>query len=529
VQRSDGPISPVVETRAVSKSFGDVRAVDRVSLAVALGVVHAIIGENGAGKTTLMRLLYGIYEPDEGTILVDGVPRTIRHPRDAIQLGIGMVHQHFMLVPSLTVADNVALGRVPRRGLQYDVARARADVLELAGRYGLKVDPSVRIQDLSVGQMQRVEIIKALLRGARVLILDEPTAVLTPQEVDELMEALRTLAAEGKSIIFISHKLREVLKVADRTTVMRGGRVVGEAARGELDAKGLARLMVGRDVLLTVTKPPLAPGPVALEVADLHVDGARGLPAVKGVSFQVHGSEIVGIAGVEGNGQSELVEALAGLRPIRQGSVKLYGRELTRLPPRQRYAAGLAHIPEDRLKRGVSTSCTIQENLMMRFYYRPPYSRGRFLNFSAISARVRTLMQRFDVRAKSPAQPTGALSGGNMQKLVIARELGEQPECLLAAQPTRGVDVGAIEYIHSQLLELRGRGKAILLISAELDEIRSLSDRILVMYEGTIVAEMAGEHVREEELGLAMAGHTGAGGPVADSTDGAAARPREPV
>ncbi len=495
-----------VELIEITKRFPGVLANDRVTLRLDGGYVHALIGENGAGKTTLMKILYGLHQPDGGQIVVAGDRVTVADPRVAIDLRIGMVHQHFMLVPSLTVAENIVLGRVPtRRGLN-DRPAAEDAVAALSARYGMTVHPRARVRDLSVGVLQRVEILKALYRGADVLILDEPTAVLTPQESSALFETLRSLAAEGKTVVFISHKLKEVMAVSDRVAVMRTGRLTGELETSATSERELARLMVGRDVLLRVDKSAPSVGEEVLRLESVSAIDDRHLPILRHVSLRVHAGTIVGVAGVEGNGQTELVEIITGLRPVQSGQVLVKGRDVTNQPPRRLREAGVAHIPEDRLSRGVNTAGTVAENLILDRYYRPPLSRRRVLDWSRIRAYARELIAAFDIAAPSAETRVDGLSGGNMQKVVVARELAESPDILVAAQPTRGVDIGAIEYIHHQLVALRDAGRAVLLISAELDEILALSDVVAVMYEGEIVSVKPRAEVDELELGLLMAG-----------------------
>jgi ABC-type uncharacterized transport system ATPase subunit len=467
--------------------------------------VHALLGENGAGKSTLMNVLYGLHQPDEGEILLGGEPVHIGSPREAIGLRIGMVHQHFMLIPVMTVAENVVLASEPRRGALLDVVAAEQRVRELSERFGLVVDPRARVEDIGVGQQQRVEILRVLHRGADVLILDEPTAVLTAQEIAELFKVLRTLTAEGVSVIFITHKLREVLDIADRVTVLRRGKKVGTVESEGSTEASLAKLMVGRDVLFRLEKEPPKAGAPILEVADLEVDDDRGLPALRGLSLQVRAGEIVGIAGVDGNGQSELVEAITGLRVPRAGSVRVGGKDITGAGVRGALAAGVGHIAEDRHRRGLILDFTLAENLALREYRRPPLSRMGLLSTKLMFSQAVPLLDQYDVRGGRPETPAGSLSGGNQQKCVIARELAEEPQVTIAAQPTRGLDVGAIEFVHRRLLEQRDAGRAVLLVSLELEEIRSLSDRVLVIYEGRIVAELA-PHVTDEEIGIAMTG-----------------------
>jgi general nucleoside transport system ATP-binding protein len=506
-----GPVEPVpglaLELRGIVKTYGAVRANDGVDLAVRWGEVHALLGENGAGKSTLMNVIYGLADPDAGEVLFDGAPVRVHRPEDAIRLGIGMVHQHFMLIPPLTVAENVILGHeTAGRAGAVDLRRARRSVEELARRYGLEVDAAARVEDLSVGLQQRVEILKALYRGARLLILDEPTSVLTPQEAERLFEIVRALTREGSAVIFITHKLSEVMEVADRITVMRRGRVAATTRPRDSSPADLARLMVGRPVLLRVEKGPASPGQPVLELRGLSVDDDRQHPAVREVDLVVRAGEIVGIAGVEGNGQTELVEAVAGLRKARAGHVLLEGRDVTHAGARRLLAAGLGHIPADRHRMGVILELPVADNLVLSDYARWPYARGLLRRFQAVRGYARRLMKQFDIRAESPDQPLGSLSGGNQQKVVVARELGTAPKVLLASQPTRGVDVGSIEFIHRQIVEQRDAGLAVLLVSSELDEVLSLADRVAVMYRGRIVAVLEGEAIDRERIGLLMAG-----------------------
>jgi general nucleoside transport system ATP-binding protein len=497
---------PVLEVRGITKTFPGVLANDHVDLDVRRGEVHALLGENGAGKTTLMNIVYGLYSADEGEILLNGKRVQFASARDAIRGGIGMVHQHFMLVPVMTVTENIVLAAEPTRAgvlLDYDVAVSR--VRELSDTFGLAVDPNARIQDITVGQQQRVEILKALYRGAEVLILDEPTSVLTPQEAGELFEILEGLKAQGKAIVFISHKLKEVLEIADRVTVLRRGKKIDTIPREGATEASLARMMVGREVLLRVEKKPSQAGDPLLVVEDLHVLDDRLLEAVRGVSFQVRGGEIVGIAGVDGNGQTELIDAMAGLRRPASGRVTIGGRELTTASAHDHLQAGLGHIPEDRQRRGLVLEFSLAENLALHDFDRRPFSRFGWLWPGRILSWARRLLGEFDVRGGGPETRASALSGGNQQKVVIAREVTRDPSVLIAAQPTRGLDVGAIEFVHRRLVEQRDNGKAVLLVSLELDEVLSLADRILVIYEGRIAGEY-GPDVDEEELGIAMTG-----------------------
>ncbi|HSQ20016.1 MAG TPA: ABC transporter ATP-binding protein, partial [Blastocatellia bacterium] len=479
-----------VEMRGISKRFGEVQANDHISLAIPNRSIHAIIGENGAGKTTVMNILYGFYAADEGEILIDGQPHRISGPGAAIKLGLGMVHQHFMLVEPLTVTENIILGAEPTVGTSIDYRKARATVREISEKYGLKIDPDAHIGDLSVGQQQRVEILKTLYRGARILILDEPTAVLTPQEVAEMFAILRGLREQGKTIIIITHKLAEVLALSDNITVMRDGKVVGNLPTSEATAEGLARLMVGREVLLRVKKDEARPGEPVLSVRGLTLRGAEGNAILDKVSFEVRGGETLGIAGVEGNGQTELIEILAGLRKTTSGEVRLEGQPIDDLDPHQRKQRGIAHIPEDRHRRGLLLTFDLAGNSILGVHRDPPISGALLLNNDVIVERAERLVREYDVRPPNITLAARALSGGNQQKLIVAREFDSKPRLVLVAQPTRGVDIGATEFIHRKLIEIRDAGGAVLLVSAELDEILSLSDRVVVIYEGRIVGEV---------------------------------------
>ncbi len=494
-----------LELRGITKRFGALVANDHIDLTVEPGQIHALLGENGAGKTTLMNVLYGLTHPDEGEILIDGRPVSFGRPADAIAAGIGMVHQHFMLVPVFTVAENVTLG-VERTGPLgiLDRRRARRDVQRISSEYGLEVDPDAYVENLPVGVQQRVEIIKALFRDANVLILDEPTAVLTPGEIDDLFNVMRSLKAAGRSIVFITHKLKEVQQMADTITVIRQGRVIGEIAPTASDDE-LATMMVGRQVHLIPDKTPANPGDVVLQVQDLRVSDDLGRHAVNQLSFEVRAGEILGIAGVQGNGQTEMCEALMGLRPSEGGSVSIRGRDLTGATPREMIHAGVGYVPEDRQKSGLVESFSLAENLALDVYDRAPYSRGLSLQLATIESTAKDQVRQFDVRTESVDAPASSLSGGNQQKVVVARELSRSLQVLVAAQPTRGLDVGSIEFVHRRIVEERDAGTAVLLVSSELDEVIGLSDRIAVMYEGQIAGYRPPTTDRQE-LGLLMAG-----------------------
>ncbi len=516
VSTEERPAPLTVEMIDISIAWPGVIANDHVNLKVRKGEIHALVGENGAGKTTLMNILYGLIHPDSGDIFINGKLAHITGPRDAIRLGIGMVHQHFMLIPPLTVAENIVLGREPGGlGSAYETKKARAEVLALSRQYGLPIDPDVPVEKLSVGLQQRVEILKVLYRGADILIMDEPTGVLTPQETFELFGVLRGLVAQGKTIIFITHKLREVLELSDSITVLRRGKNAGELVTSQTNQAEIARMMVGREVLLRVNKTPAHPGPVVLHIEDVHAESDRGLAILHGVTLDVHTGEILGIAGVEGNGQSELVEVVTGMRRVTAGRILLTpivnGQSAAPVDTTNMNASdvrkeGVAHIPEDRRGSGLVLTDSVEDNLILGRQDWPQFARGGFvLQLPNIAAWARRLIPEFDVRTPSASASARSLSGGNQQKIIIAREFASDPTVLVAAQPTRGVDIGAIEFIHRRLIEQRDAGKAVLLISAELDEIRSLSDRIAVMYEGRIV-DIVSPEASEEQLGLLMTG-----------------------
>jgi ABC-type uncharacterized transport system ATPase subunit len=500
---------PLLELRGITKTFPGVLANDKIDLTLNEGEVLALLGENGAGKTTLMNILYGLYTPDEGEILIRGQKVEITDPEDAIRQGIGMVHQHFMLIPVFTVTENVMLGvEQVKAGIFLDRERTAKRIREISEQFGLVVDPDILVENVPVGVQQRVEIIKVLFREADILILDEPTAVLTPQEVDDLLKIIRSLVAQGKSVIFITHKLKEVLSIADRIMVLRDGKVVGTTTPKKATEASLAKMMVGREVILGVDKKPAKPGEVVLEVENLQVYDDRDLMAVEGVSLQVEAGEVLGIAGVQGNGQTELVEALTGLRKIESGKVTILGEDTTDASPRQIREAGTAHVPEDRQKDGLILSFPVEENLILNTYYEPPFAKGWNLQFDEIESAAEARVEAFDIRTPGIFIPVSNLSGGNQQKVIVAREFSRPIKLLIASQPTRGLDVGSIEYIHSQIMVKRDEGCGVLLVSPELDEIINLSDRIAVMYEGKIMAVMNAKEASMEKLGLLMAGVT---------------------
>lgn len=498
---------PVLELRGITKAFPGVLANDRIDLTLEQGEIHALLGENGAGKTTLVNVLYGLYTPDEGQIMLNGQEVQIEDPSDAIAQGIGMVHQHFMLVPVMTVTENVMLGvESTRNGFFLDQAQVEQRVQEISQQHGLEVDPEAYIKDIPVGVQQRVEIIKVLYREADILILDEPTAVLTPQEVEDLFKVLRSLSDQGKSIIFITHKLKEVMALADRITVLRNGRVVGTTTPQETTEVNLAAMMVGRAVDLVVRKEPASPGEVVLEVKSLQVLDERQNLTVNGVSFEVRAGEVLGIAGVQGNGQTELVYALTGMLPIVSGEIRILDELVNHASPRQILERGVAHVPEDRLRHGLILSFPVHDNLVLCSYYLPPFAKGIATQAESVVATARKLVEEFDVRTPSVFVPTSNLSGGNQQKVIVAREFSRPVKLIIASQPTRGLDVGSIEYIHNRIIEKRDEGTAVLLVSPELDEIIALSDRIAVMYKGEIMDTVPALAVNKEYLGLLMAG-----------------------
>ncbi len=495
-----------MEMRGITKRFPGVLASDRVDFDVRSGEVHALLGENGAGKSTLMKILYGLYQPDEGEIRLNGQVVSIQSPADAIHNGIGMIHQHFMLVPTLTVTENVALGLKSSRGLRTDLDRVKARIEELADLYGLHVDPDCLVWQLSVGQQQRVEIIKALYRGAALLILDEPTAVLTPQEVDEFFLTLEQMKKDGHGLVFISHKLHEVIQLCERVTVLRDGRSIGTTAVKGTTKQQLAEMMVGRPLGNQPPKKAQQAHEVRLSVRNVEAQNDRDRQALRGVTFDVHGGEIVGLAGVSGNGQRTLAEVIAGLRPATQGEIVLGGRVVTGQSPRQMMALGLSYIPEERMRDGMIREFTVAENLILREFDQPPYARSGFLNRAAIQRSSRELVNSYNVKTPSLETPAKSLSGGNIQKIILAREISRRPQVIVAAQPTRGLDIGATEYVHARLLEQREQGTATLLISEDLDEILALSDRILVIFEGRIMGDVPRAEATAEKLGLLMAG-----------------------
>lgn len=496
----------VIEMREITKIFGEFVANDKINLELRKGEIHALLGENGAGKSTLMNMLAGLLEPTSGEIVVNGKSEKLDSPSKAASLGIGMVHQHFMLVEAFTVAENIILGsEVTNKGV-LDLKKANADILELSERYGLAVDPTAKVEDISVGAQQRVEILKTLYRGADILIFDEPTAVLTPAEILELMDIMKALVKEGKSIILITHKLDEIRAVADRVTVIRRGKSIQTVSIEGATNKDLAEMMVGRSVSFVTEKEEAQPKEVVLQISDLVVNENRGVPAVKELSLGVRAGEIVGIAGIDGNGQSELIQAITGLRKVKSGSIKIKGQEVVGLSPRKITEMNVSHVPEDRHRDGLVLEMMLSENIALQTYYKEPLSKNGVLNYNQINSYARKLMEEFDVRAANEIVPASALSGGNQQKAIIAREVDRNPDLLIVSQPTRGLDVGAIEYIHKRLIDERDKGKAVLVVSFELDEILNLSDRIAVIHDGKIQGIVKPSETNKQELGILMAG-----------------------
>ncbi|MUV37340.1 putative ABC transporter ATP-binding protein YufO [Lentibacillus sp. JNUCC-1] len=498
----------VIEMLNIRKEFPGVVANDDITIQLKKGEIHALLGENGAGKSTLMNVLFGLYQPEKGEIRVKGEKANIDGPNAANRYGIGMVHQHFMLVDTFTVTQNIILGSEPTVGGRINIKKAEKEIQELSDRYGLAVDPRAKIRDISVGMQQRVEILKTLYRGAEVLILDEPTAVLTPQEIDELTEILKSLIAEGKSIILITHKLKEIMAMCDRCTVIRRGKGIGTVDVADTNVNELASLMVGREVSFTTEKTPAEPKETVLNVKDLYVKDSRKVDMVKGLNLDLRAGEIVGVAGVDGNGQSELIEAITGLTKSHSGTISLNGKDITNLTPRRVTESGVGHIPQDRHKFGLVLDFSVGENMALQTYYQTPNSKYGVLNFKNIFKKAETLIEQYDVRTSGLHAHASSMSGGNQQKAIIAREVDRSPDLLIAAQPTRGLDVGAIEFIHQKLIEERDQGKAVLLVSFELDEVLDVSDRIVVMFDGQIVASRKPEETDENELGLLMAGST---------------------
>lgn len=491
----------------IRKEFGTFVANDNITLQLRKGEIHALLGENGAGKSTLMNVLFGLYQPEGGEIRVHGKKVDIENPNIANELGIGMVHQHFMLVEKFTVTENIILGLEPKSGVTIDRATARKKVMDISEQYGLKIDPDAKIEDISVGMQQRVEILKTLYRGADILIFDEPTAVLTPQEIQELIQIMKRLIAEGKSIILITHKLKEIMQVADRCTVIRRGRYIGTVEVDEtVNEDSLAEMMVGREVNFDAEYSKADPQQIVLDIQNLVVKDSRGLKAVEGLDLQIRAGEVLGIAGIDGNGQTELIEAISGLKKPESGKVLLNGKDVTGHTPRKMTEAGIGHIPQDRHKHGLILDYSIRDNMVLQTYYKEPFSKRGLMNYKAVAEKAKELIEKFDVRTPSIDVPARALSGGNQQKAIIAREVDRSPDLLIAAQPTRGLDVGAIEFIHEQLIKEREKGRAVLLISFELDEILHVSDRIAVLYEGKIVGIRDPKETTEQELGFLMAG-----------------------
>lgn len=495
-----------LELKGITKRFPGIVANDSISFQLKRGEIHALLGENGAGKSTLMNVVFGLYQPEEGEIHVNGKHEVIDNPNKAIELGIGMVHQHFKLVEPFTVTENIILGMEPKKGLKIDKNGASKKIEELSQQYGLDLNPHATIESISVGMQQRVEIIKTLYRGADILIFDEPTAVLTPQEIEELLDIMKRLVSEGKSIILITHKLKEIMEIADTCTIIRRGKVIDSLRVSETDAQELAEKMVGKAVNFKTTKQPAKPRETLLEVKDLVVVDSNKKNVVDHLSLSIRSGEIVGIAGVDGNGQTELIEALTGMRTVESGEILLNGKNIRSLSPREISESGMSHIPEDRHKHGLILDYTVSENMILQTYYKSQITKHGFINKKASDDMATRLVEQFDIRVPSIETPVRAMSGGNQQKIIIAREIDRDPKFLIAAQPTRGLDVGAIEFVHKEIIAQRDKGKAVLLVSFELEEILNVSDRILVLFDGKIVGETTPEKTSDQELGLMMAG-----------------------
>ncbi|EFM25051.1 ABC transporter, ATP-binding protein [Peptoniphilus duerdenii ATCC BAA-1640] len=495
-----------VQMKNITKKFGDFTANDNIDLDIKKGEIHALLGENGAGKSTLMNILYGLYTQTEGEIYINGKLEQIKDPNEAIKLGLGMVHQHFMLIEPFTVVENIILGMEPTKGLTLNIKKATEDIMKISNKYGLSIDPKAKVEDITVGMQQRIEIIKALYRGADILIFDEPTAVLTPQEIDEFVDIIKSLSDQGKTIILITHKLKEIKAMADRCTIIRRGKKIDTVDVNSVSESELADMMVGRSVNLTVNKEDREPGDVVLSISNLIVKDARKINKVNGLNLDLKAGEIHGIAGVDGNGQSELLEALSGLRYIESGSITINGKDITNHTPKDIHENGIYNIPEDRQRRGLVLDFSVEDNLILENFHSEPFSKKGILNRKKINEHATELMEKFDIRPREPKYLAGSLSGGNQQKVIIAREITNNPTVLIAAQPTRGLDVGAIEYVHDYLIKQRDSGKAVLLISFELDEIMGLSDRISVIYGGKILKTLDPKNTNEKEIGLLMAG-----------------------
>lgn len=495
-----------VQMKNITKKFGDFTANDNINLDIKKGEIHALLGENGAGKSTLMNILYGLYTQTEGEIYINGKLEHIKDPNEAIKLGLGMVHQHFMLIEPFTVVENIILGMEPTKGLTLNIKKATEDIMKISNKYGLSIDSKAKVEDITVGMQQRIEIIKALYRGADILIFDEPTAVLTPQEIDEFVDIIKSLSDQGKTIILITHKLKEIKAMADRCTIIRRGKKIDTVDVNSVSESELADMMVGRSVNLTVNKEDREPGDVVLSISNLIVKDARKINKVNGLNLDLKAGEIHGIAGVDGNGQSELLEALSGLRYIESGSITINGKEITNHTPKEIHDNGIYNIPEDRQRRGLVLDFSVEDNLILENFHSEPFSKKGILNRKKINEHATELMEKFDIRPREPKYLAGSLSGGNQQKVIIAREITNNPTVLIAAQPTRGLDVGAIEYVHDYLIKQRDSGKAVLLISFELDEIMGLSDRISVIYGGKILKTLDPKNTDEKEIGLLMAG-----------------------